>query len=118
MKNLLLGFEGRIGRGAFWAVQLPLLVLDWLYLTHIDPLLARWFPYSVFEGLAFALIVVAPLVWAQCAITVKRCHDRGRSGFWTLLLLIPIVGQVWLLVDCGMLAGVTASAPTAPRSAP
>ena len=100
MRQLLFGFEGRIGRIAFWSVQIPVLVLFWLYGQHVDPLLARWFPYSVFEGLTFALVLVAPLIWVECAIVIKRCHDRGKSGFWALLLLLPVLGWLWLLVDC------------------
>jgi uncharacterized membrane protein YhaH (DUF805 family) len=118
MRTLLLGFDGRIGRGTFWAVQVPLAVLALLYGTRIDPLLARWFPYSVFEGLTFALAVAAPLIWVQVAITVKRCHDRGKSGFWSLLLLVPVIGLAWLVVDCGLLPGATASDPPVPRIAP
>ena len=118
MRNLLFGFEGRIDRTAFWAVQIPLLLLGWVYQEHIDRLLAQWFPYSVFVGSACALIIIAPLVWVQYAITIKRCHDRGKSGFWSLLLLVPLAGEIWLLVDCGVLPGTKASAPTASRSAP
>jgi uncharacterized membrane protein YhaH (DUF805 family) len=103
MLRLFLGFEGRIGRVTFWAVQIPVLILFWFYGQHVDPLLARWFPYSVFEGLSFALLLAAPLIWVQCAIVIKRCHDRGKSGFWALLLFIPVIGLLWLLVDCGLL---------------
>jgi len=103
MLRLFLGFEGRIGRVTFWAVQIPVLILFWFYGQHVDPLLARWFPYSVFEGLSFALLLAAPLIWVQCAIVIKRCHDRGKSGFWALLLFIPVIGLVWLLIDCGLL---------------
>jgi len=103
VRQLFFGFEGRIGRGTFWAVQIPVLVLFWLYAMHVDPLLARWFPYSVFEGLTVALVLAAPLIWVQTAIVIKRCHDRGKSGFWALLLFIPVFGLLWLLVDCGLL---------------
>ena len=116
--QLLFGFEGRIGRLVFWAVQIPVLILFWLYGQHVDPLLARWFPYSVFEGLTFAIVLAAPLIWVQCAIVIKRCHDRGKSGFWALLLFIPVIGFLWLLVDCGLLPGAKESDPMAPRSAP
>jgi uncharacterized membrane protein YhaH (DUF805 family) len=116
--GLLFGFEGRIGRALFWLVQVPLIVAVWMYGQHVDPLLARWFPYSVFEGLTFALILAAPLIWIECAITIKRYHDRGKSGFWSLLLLVPVAGWAWLLVECGLLPGVRASAPTARRTAP
>ena len=108
MTGLLFGFDGRIGRGLFWLVQIPLVVIVWMYGQHVDPLLARWFPYSVFEGLTFALVLAAPLIWVQCAITVKRCHDRGKSGFWTLLLLIPVIGWAWLLIECGLLPAAKA----------
>jgi uncharacterized membrane protein YhaH (DUF805 family) len=109
LRQLLFGFDGRIGRVAFWAVQAPVLVLFWLYGQHVDPLLARWFPYSVFEGLTVALALAAPLIWVQCAIAVKRCHDRDKSGFWALLLFIPVVGLLWLLIDCGLLPAARAT---------
>jgi uncharacterized membrane protein YhaH (DUF805 family) len=53
----------------------------------------------------------------QCAIVVKRCHDRGKSGFWALLLFIPVIGFLWLLVDCGLLPPATASGRPAFQSA-
>ena len=118
MRELLFGFEGRIGRRVFWTVQIPVLVLFWLYGQHVDPLLARWFPYSVFEGVTFALVFAAPLIWVQCAIVIKRCHDRGKSGFWALLLFIPVFGLLWLLIDCGLLPPVTESARPVFRSVP
>jgi uncharacterized membrane protein YhaH (DUF805 family) len=89
-----------------------------MYGQHVDPLLARWFPYSVFEGLTFALLLAAPLIWVQYAITVKRYHDRGKWGFWSLLLLMPVIGWAWVLIECGLLPGLKASAPRAPQTAP
>jgi uncharacterized membrane protein YhaH (DUF805 family) len=118
MIGLLFGFEGRIGRGLYWLVQVPLVGIVWIYADRVDPLLARWFPYSVFEGLTFALILAAPLIWVQVAITTKRYHDRGKSGFWSLLLLIPAIGWAWVLIECGLLAGARASAPPARQTAP
>jgi uncharacterized membrane protein YhaH (DUF805 family) len=96
-------FEGRIGRGTFWVVQLFIVAVLWVYIEHVDPLLAHWLPYSVFEGLTIALIAATPIIWLQCLITIKRCHDRGKSGFWSLLLLVPVIGWCWLLIDCGLL---------------
>lgn len=43
--------------------------------------------------------------WASLAIAVKRAHDRGRSGWFVLVGLIPIVGGLWLLVELGFLKG-------------
>jgi uncharacterized membrane protein YhaH (DUF805 family) len=118
MTVLLFGFDGRIGRGVYWSVQVPLVVIVWLYAQHVDPLLAHWFPYSVFEGLTFALVLAAPLIWVQCAIAIKRFHDRGKAGFWSLLLLIPVIGWTWVLIECGLLPGATDSVPTERQTAP
>lgn len=32
------------------------------------------------------------------AISVRRLHDIGKSGWWYLIVLVPIVGMFWLLV--------------------
>jgi uncharacterized membrane protein YhaH (DUF805 family) len=44
-------------------------------------------------------------LWWSLAVGVKRCHDRGKSGWWMLVTLIPIVGFIWWLVDLGILEG-------------
>ncbi len=118
MWKLFFSFEGRIGRGAFWAGEIVVLPLLLLYVRYVDELLAAWVPGSIFMGSAIALILALPIIWLQAAITIKRCHDRGKTGFWSMLLFVPVVGQIWLLVDCGILPGVTASGRMAPRSAP
>jgi uncharacterized membrane protein YhaH (DUF805 family) len=32
------------------------------------------------------------------AVGVRRLHDTGRSGWWLLLCLIPIIGSIIVLV--------------------
>ena len=103
MAGLLFAFDGRIGRAAYWAVQVPLLLLFWVYFNYIDRLLAHWIPGSVFLGYTVALLAAAPLIWVQYAIIIKRFHDRGKTGFWSLLALLPVIGWAWLLIDCGVL---------------
>lgn len=51
------------------------------------------------EDAAVALWLLSfPLLWLYLAASWKRSHDRGRTGWWSLLLLIPIVGFfVWLI---------------------
>jgi len=42
----------------------------------------------------YALAIILPAL----SVTVRRLHDRDRSGWWYWLLLIPLVGAIWLLV--------------------
>lgn len=45
------------------------------------------------------------LLWPHLATTVKRLHDRGRSGWFVLIALIPIIGVVWLWIETWFLPG-------------
>ena len=51
--------------------------------------------------LIFSLLILIPAI----LIYIKRWHDRDKSGWWNLILLIPIVGAIWFLVELGFLKG-------------
>ena len=44
------------------------------------------------------LIYLAILILPSIAVAVRRLHDIGKSGWMLLVSLIPIVGEIWLLV--------------------
>lgn len=46
-----------------------------------------------FSGL-YLLAVLVPGI----AVGVRRLHDTGRSGWWLLTWLIPLIGWVWIIV--------------------
>ncbi len=46
-----------------------------------------------------------PLYWIGLAVTVKRSHDRDKSGWWILIALIPLIGAIWFLIEFGFLRG-------------
>ena len=48
----------------------------------------------------FGLIVCLSLVIPSIAVTVRRLHDTGRSGWWYLVSFIPYVGDIILIVFC------------------
>jgi uncharacterized membrane protein YhaH (DUF805 family) len=50
-------------------------------------------------------LLMLPVIWASLAISVKRWHDRNKSGWWVLIALIPVVGGLWTLIENGFLAG-------------
>ncbi len=45
------------------------------------------------------------LAWPAVAISSKRWHDHNRSGWWVLVLLLPVVGVLWLMLDNGFVRG-------------
>ncbi|WP_423213353.1 DUF805 domain-containing protein [Shewanella maritima] len=49
--------------------------------------------YGVFSGI-YTLLVLIPSI----AVAVRRLHDTGHSGWWLLLILIPLLGALILLV--------------------
>ena len=54
---------------------------------------------------AIVLAVVVLIVWINIASTVKRFHDRDKSGVWFLIVFVPYIGAIWQLVECGFLPG-------------
>ena len=49
-------------------------------------------------------------VWLNIGVTARRLHDTGRSGWWMLISLVPIVGGIVLIVFCATPGNVGANA--------
>lgn len=48
--------------------------------------------------ICFYLIISLALCIPTLAITVRRLHDIGKTGWWILIAMIPLAGPVWLLI--------------------
>ena len=85
-------FKGRSSRGAFWWWTLASMLIG-AVLGVADGLLFGWeeTDLELFSGL-FGLATFLP----NLAISVRRLHDVGRSGWW-LLLVLTIIGVLVLL---------------------
>jgi uncharacterized membrane protein YhaH (DUF805 family) len=75
-------FEGRANRREFWTFILVNLV--------ISAILANFLPYL---GSLFSLVIIVPTV----AVSVRRLHDVGQSGWMLLVGLIPLIGLIILI---------------------
>jgi uncharacterized membrane protein YhaH (DUF805 family) len=113
--NLLFGFSGRIGRLQWWLAQLAIPVILVVSVgivaafAHADTSggSETWGAIDN-AGPSIILIVVAVvvlIVWINIASTVKRFHDRGKSGYWFLIVFVPYIGAIWQFVECGFLPG-------------
>lgn len=104
MLRHLFSFEGRAGPGEWWAVTIAILALNllgatlvaWLALQLLPAELSSqgdegwmwtmWFCRAGFCGLT---------LWPYIAATIRRAHDRGKSGlFETLLVIVSAI--IWL----------------------
>ena len=84
-------FAGRAQRREFWMFVLISAVFV-LVLGYVNGPLMR----GDTPALPAAYIVAVGL--PGLAVTVRRLHDTDRSGWWLLILLVPIVGAIVLLV--------------------
>lgn len=55
-------------------------------------------PSAVFVALCILWLVGLAFVVPSWAVIVRRLHDTGKSGWFCLIYLIPIVGFIWMLV--------------------
>jgi uncharacterized membrane protein YhaH (DUF805 family) len=107
IKSLLFSFKGRIGRGPYWAVMVALIVIEIIIMT-VSSALSNG-NGGGFLGLIFGLVtfvVALACIWVVLAVQVKRWHDRNKSGWWALIGLVPFIGGIWVLVECGCLPAV------------
>jgi uncharacterized membrane protein YhaH (DUF805 family) len=80
-------FDGRSGRAEYWMFVLFNVGIT-LMLMIIDAAL----------GTPLHLIYLLATLLPSWALGARRLHDIGRSGWWQLLSVIPIVGAIILIV--------------------
>jgi len=110
MLHIFFGFSGRATRGQWWSVQLALVFLwvaVFICIAAIGSGQSTVATKAELGGGALLLVVGSLILstWINVAISVKRLHDRDKSGWWFLMVFAPFVGGIWLLVACGCLAG-------------
>ncbi len=114
--------DGRIPRKTFWLAVLVMVVISWILqfivfaifggnaMTAVDPSLTPEAQAAAMQqamsGMMLPLgIVILLTLWPSICIYAKRWHDRNKSGWWSLIMFVPIIGGIWLLVELGFLRG-------------
>lgn len=83
-----LDFTGRARRTEYWMFTLFSVVIS------IALLLIGYGLDIRFLDAIYSLAVLLP----SLAVSARRLHDTGRSGWWQLLSIIPIIGTIILIV--------------------
>ncbi|SMB78986.1 DUF805 domain-containing protein [Deinococcus hopiensis] len=107
IKNHYADFRGRARRNEYWmfalfsaiigfVLQIPFYVVALPLMAQPDEMGSGLSPalfLSMLPLILFGLIVFIP----SLAVTVRRLHDGGRSGWWYLVSFVPLIGSFWVL---------------------
>lgn len=81
-------FEGRASRSSFWW---------WVLFAVIASIVANILDSAV-DVAIFSVIVGLGLLLPGLSKAIRRLHDTGRTGWWVLIGLIPLIGFIVLLI--------------------
>jgi uncharacterized membrane protein YhaH (DUF805 family) len=102
MKRFL-GISDKADRTEWWSIS---------FISDLIVQLSALFGFIMIVGteesvqLTCGILLVAISViflWVSLAVTFRRLRDRGRPMWFISLYLIPFVGWLWMLIECGFL---------------
>lgn len=82
-------FEGRARRTEYWMFFLINFVICFV-LSIVEAMIGTMGILTV----VYSLAVLLPGI----AVSIRRIHDIGRSGWWVVIGLVPVVGAIVLLI--------------------
>ncbi|MGV8998557.1 MAG: DUF805 domain-containing protein [Parvibaculaceae bacterium] len=113
MVGTLFSFEGRINRRPLWGFWLFSTAVSFIAIASIyfNLSASAWSGHATQQEIAKAAQSVSwlklanlALLWPTLALGIKRAHDRNHSGWYLLLMLIPLF-NVWVIFELACLAG-------------
>jgi uncharacterized membrane protein YhaH (DUF805 family) len=110
----LFAFNGRLSRAGYIEALLAIVLIDLgagvlaayartygLPIEGYGPRNPVYATVAAYQPLVFGILTA----WALLGTSIKRCHDRGKSGWWLLLGLVIVFGWLWLVIDLVLLGG-------------
>ena len=83
-------FSGRAGRQEYWYFVL-FNILAYILLSIIAGIIGK-------IGASLLSLYAVAAFLPGLAASIRRLHDTNRSGWWLLIMAIPLVGSIVLLV--------------------
>jgi uncharacterized membrane protein YhaH (DUF805 family) len=85
-------FNGRAGRPEFWWFTLANVIVD-IVLAIVGAAIL-----GASRGRALTELYGLAVLLPSLGVGIRRLHDTDRSGWWILLILIPLIGWIVLIV--------------------
>ena len=88
-------FSGRARRAEYWYFVLFNIIAAFIF-GFIDGYTGNFNPEIGFGPLGglYTLAAIIP----GFAVGIRRLHDVGKSGWWLLIGIIPLIGWIWIFV--------------------
>jgi len=100
MKENYSNFNGRARRKEYWMFTLIYIIVI-IIAMFLDGALGLGFDmgYGVTApyGWIYSIVALVHFIPAL-GVVARRLHDVGKSGWFMLISLVPIIGGIWLLV--------------------
>ncbi|NEA66549.1 DUF805 domain-containing protein [Streptomyces sp. SID12488] len=81
-------FSGRARRKEYWMFALFYMIIA-IVVVIIE---------AAIGGQILSILLTVAFFLPGLGVTVRRLHDTGRSGWWVLFALVPLVGSITLIV--------------------
>jgi uncharacterized membrane protein YhaH (DUF805 family)/DNA-directed RNA polymerase subunit RPC12/RpoP len=98
ISDFYFSFDGRISVADYWNKGFLVMFLLGFLVLIVDQALDA-------NGLVCLVFFLAS-IWVGAALLVKRWHDRNKSGWYYWIILIPVVGPIWTLIEACCMEGV------------
>ena len=109
MRDNYANFNGRARRKEYWMYTLIFTVLLIALMTIMFSVLSFSDETGIETGPSVYLTVIQVIVFLfehfipSIALTVRRLHDTGKSGWWYLIVFVPYLGNfvifIFTLID-------------------
>ena len=103
LQQFYLSPNGRVGRADWWLKYIVAFGVISIVAVVLDNGLGLTFGEQ--ETGVISLLVAVLTIYPAIVVTIKRFHDRNKSGWWVLIALVPLLGAFWILIECGFLRG-------------
>jgi|TARA_B100001093_G_scaffold120461_1_gene113242 uncharacterized membrane protein YhaH (DUF805 family) len=99
LTNKYADFNGRARRKEYWMWTLyyTIVLLFAMVLDNVLGLNFELFGQDLGYGWLYVTVAITHLI-PGLGIVIRRLHDVGKSGWFYLIILIPLIGFIWVLV--------------------